>query len=444
MKIYPDKNKFLEQTEDYNLLPVYTKIKSDLDTALSAFIKTGGDFFLESVENINNIGRFSIIGIGCKTRFTLRQKQLEINEYQYSRLINTVKQEADNPLELIQNYFKNIKYPVYSELPPFNGGAIGYLGFETVSYFEKIPVKKNDTPIPDGILIIPEKLLVYDNIARTIYIIIMISPQLSPADRYKNAVKTIQSLIKKLHGPVPELKAHHHHTDLKVTTHTAKKKYLDSVKKCRQYIKNGDIIQAVIAQQFSMQTSVAPLAIYRALRILNPSPYMFFLNFQDFKIIGSSPEVMVKLENDNVMVKPIAGTRKRGENPEHDDQLAEELLNDPKEKAEHLMLVDLGRNDLGRIALPGSVSVSDYMAVEKYSHVMHIVSTVNARLKQGKNAFDAIKATFPAGTLSGAPKIRAIEIINELEDFKRGPYGGMILTLGFNGNLNSCITIRTM
>ncbi|MBL8993657.1 MAG: chorismate-binding protein, partial [Spirochaetia bacterium] len=334
------------------------------------------------------------------------------------------------------------------KLPPFYGGAIGYLSYETVSYFEKIAVNDKGRLCPDGILIIPETLLAYDNMKRSVQIIESVplgEAGKNAAEAYSSSSEKLQGILTKIRGnlsyeAVPPFK------DDKPAPQalTSEKDYQKGVDKVREFIGAGEIIQAVLSQRFSVATKAPAFEIYRSLRVLNPSPYLYYLDFGDFQIVGSSPEVMVKLKNGELLLKPIAGTRKRGTSVAEDEHLALDLIRDPKERAEHLMLVDLGRNDLGRVAVPGSVEVADYMAVEKYSHVMHIVSTIRALVDPTKDAFDVIRATFPAGTLSGAPKIRAMQILAELEPVARGPYGGMILNLGFSGNMDSCITIRTL
>jgi anthranilate synthase component 1 len=295
-------------------------------------------------------------------------------------------------------------------------------------------------------MVVPGVVLVYDSVKRSVFIIALTSPNSDPAGSHRSAVQRIEEICQSLEKPLhlqdsePEVQA----KKPPVTHRMEKQQFLAAVSRCKEYISQGDIIQAVLSQQFTVKTGAAPFEIYRTLRVLNPSPYLFFLDFDDFFLIGSSPEVMVRVQDGELLLKPIAGTRKRGRSIDDDDTAARELLADPKERAEHLMLVDLGRNDLGRVAAPGSVRVTDFMKVEKYSHVMHIVSTIKAQLDEHYDVFDVIRASFPAGTLSGAPKIRAMEIITELETLKRGPYGGMVFNLGFNGNLDSCITIRTI
>ena len=288
-------------------------------------------------------------------------------------------------------------------------------------------------------------ILVYDSVKRTVTAIASTTPGEDPEGAYNLAISDIEEITKKIAGNFEYIEPEMNSEKVsEIINNMTEERYKDSVIKARKHIEDGDIIQVVLSQKFMVETEVKPFELYRTLRIMNPSPYMYFMDFDEFCIIGSSPEVMVKVMNGQILLKPIAGTRKRGATMTEDDEVTSELINDPKECAEHIMLVDLGRNDLGRVAKPGSVEVTDFMTVEKYSHVMHIVSTIKAKLEEDFDVYDVIKATFPAGTLSGAPKIRAMEIISELEPDRRGPYGGMILNLGFNGNLDSCITIRTI
>jgi anthranilate synthase component 1 len=445
--IYPSQKRFIQDAEKFTILPVAYEQAADLESPLSIFLKVRGQFLLESVEKEGSVGRYSIIGIGKHTEFILNGTTLTTNHYKKGKCSHTENCTINNPLIKIREYFSSFSPPSYiSKLPPFFGGAIGYLGYETVSYFEKIPVNKEGHSIPDGILIIPETIIVYDNVLRNIYIIVCKEPDKgSPETAYMSALNKITEIRDLIDAP---FELPHDDSfideDTDVKAHMSKQHFINGVKACKEHINNGDIIQAVFSQQFSLTTKAPPFELYRTLRILNPSPYLYYLDFDDFQIIGSSPEVMVRVQDGEVLLKPIAGTRPRGKSITEDNALAQELIHDPKERAEHLMLVDLGRNDLGRIAKTGSVDVTSYMEIERYSHVMHIVSTIKAELREHNDAYDVIKATFPAGTLSGAPKIRAMEILSELEPVKRGPYGGMVLNMSYSGNLDSCITIRTL
>ncbi len=443
--IYPDISTYCEDTKSNNLVPVFQELRADFETPLSIFLKVKGKFLLESIERGENVGRFSMIALGKKSVISLRGRNLKIEEFNNEECTEKISGEYKNPLTKIREYLQQFKTPDYPGLPPFFGGAIGFLGYETVQYFEDIPINEEEDSIPDGLMIIPEIILVYDTIKRSVNVIVSTIPGDDPQGCYKEAVKRINEISSALVKPlIYKDNTVFVEKETSVNHHMEKEYFLECIKKCKEYIHSGEIIQAVFSQKFSLQIETTPFELYRTLRIINPSPYLFYLNFDDFCLVGSSPEVMVRVQNREILLKPIAGTRPRGASLAEDNALAKELMEDPKERAEHLMLVDLGRNDLGRIAIPGSVEVSDFMSVEKYSHVMHIVSTIKGELDEQYDVFDVIAATFPAGTLSGAPKIRAMEIIAELESEKRGPYGGMVFNLGFNGNMDSCITIRSI
>jgi len=443
--MYPDKKRFTEDSKKFSLIPISEEIFTDFETPISIFSKLNGGILLESVESGENVGRYSIIGIGEIARIELNGKIIKILEYRNDKQDQEFRYEIENPLEKIREYLKEFNTPDYEHLPPFFGGIIGYLGYETVSYFEKIDVKKNNGSIPDGILVIPKILLVYDSVKRSVIVIYAAIPNGSPQKEYQVATTEINKIISRLRKPT-ELKEISEETTAsnRIEYKINKSRFTEWVNKSIEYIHNGEIIQVVLSHEISLLTTEDPIHIYRKLRIGNPSPYMFYLDFGGFQIVGSSPEVMVKLEGEEILLKPIAGTRIRGRNVAEDSRLEDELISNEKERAEHLMLVDLARNDLGRVAVPGSVEVKDYMRIEKYSRVMHIVSTIKARLDDNFDVFDLIRAVFPAGTVTGAPKIRAMQIISELEQERRGPYAGMIMYLGFNGNFDSCITIRTM
>ena len=443
--IYPDESKYIKDTKEYNVIPVFSEFRADFETPLSIFLKVKAKFLLESIERGENVGRYSFITIGKKSVIKIKGRNIEITEYERDEIFNQESTEQKNPLKKVREYFSRFKTPEYDGLPPFSGGAIGYLGYETVQYFEDIPTNDGDESIPDGFMIIPEVLVVYDSIKRSASVIVSTMPGKNPGSSYQRALEMIDEVSVALSKPLlykPFL--NESDDNISLHNHMEKEYFLECVKKCKDYIVNGEIIQAVFSQKFTLETDASPFELYRTLRILNPSPYLFFLDFDDFCILGSSPEVMVRVQNDEILLKPIAGTRERGTSMTEDNSIAKELIEDPKERSEHMMLVDLGRNDLGRVAVSGSVEVTDFMSIEKYSHVMHIVSTIKGILDKQFDVFDVIRATFPAGTLTGAPKVRAMENIAELEHDKRGPYGGMIFNLGFNGNMDSCITIRTI
>jgi anthranilate synthase component 1 len=440
---YPDLKKYLEDSKKFTVIPVYSEIRADFETPLSIYLKSGAKFLLESVEKGENVGRYSIITLRKKCTIKAIGNTVSVIENNGESSLK-IKKEMKNPLLEVRDYFSKIKVPSYEALPPFFGGAIGYIGYEAIQYFEDIPVKENKEGIPDMLMIIPETLLIYDSVKRIIFIIVTTFPREKPEKEYKKALQNIESLKKMLSRnlKLPEKETSSWWSGFR--SNMTRDYFLECVGKSKTYIEEGEIIQVVLSQKFQVELKCNEFEIYKALRIINPSPYLFFMDFDDFFLIGSSPEVMVKLQGKELLIKPIAGTRPRGVTVSEDSQIARELLADEKEKAEHIMLVDLARNDLGRISRPGSVEVTDFMSIEKYSHVMHIVSTVKAEIDDSKDVFDLMAATFPAGTLTGAPKIRAMEIIHEMEPERRGVYGGMVFYLGFNGNMDSCITIRTM
>lgn len=463
--IYPNENQYMEDSSCFNLIPVFTEMRVDFETPVSVFMKVKGNMLLESVEQGENVGRFSIIAVGKRIEIKVKNNSVMITELEkwndnktYAETV-TETFTLDNPLEKIRDFIYEFNVAEYPGLPPFWGGFVGYLGYEAVGYFENISINRNELNglIPDGIMIMPEIVLVYDTVKRSVYIIVMTSPGLNPEKSYLKALKCIEEISGKISGgvsfPSSTFLVSQKFSKGEVSTEfpgvkycTSKMDFLEAVESCKKYIYEGEIIQVVLSQQFIMETNAPPFELYRTLRVMNPSPYLFFLDFGDFFLIGSSPEVMVRVQDGEILLKPIAGTRKRGRTIEEDHDLSKDLLGDVKERAEHLMLVDLGRNDVGRVSTAGSVRVTEFMKVEKYSHVMHMVSTVKGELDKDYDVFDVIQACFPAGTLTGAPKIRAMEIIGELEKEKRGPYGGMIFNLGLGKhmNLDSCITIRTI
>ncbi len=440
---YPDLQRYLADSAQYTVIPVYSEIRADFETPLSIYLKSRAKFLLESVEKGENVGRYSFIALGNKCTIKAIGNTISIIENNGESSAKICR-EMQNPLLAIREYFSGIKAPSYEELPPFFGGAIGYIGYEAIQYFENIPVEENEDGIPDILMVIPESLLIYDSVKRTIFIIVMTFPRERPEQEYRQALQNIDALKRMLSQnlELPEREPPGWWSGFQGDM--TRDYFLECVRKSQRYIEEGEIIQVVLSQKFQVKLECDVFEIYKALRIINPSPYLFFMDFDDFFLIGSSPEVMVKLQNRELLVKPIAGTRQRGATVSEDSLISRELLADEKERAEHIMLVDLARNDLGKVSKPGSVEVADFMSIEKYSHVMHIVSTVKSELDDSYDVFDVIMAAFPAGTLSGAPKIRAMEIIHELEPKRRGIYGGIVFNLGFNGNMDSCITIRTM
>ena len=437
-------NNYAEQ--GYNRIPVSREVLADLDTPLSAYLKLADgaySYLFESVHGGEQWGRYSIIGLPCKTVVKISGNLIHVEKK--GKLLETV--THDNPLIWIEQFKLRYKVPDIAELPRFNGGLVGYFGYETIHYIEprlRGAEKPDALGCPDILLMVSEEMLVFDNLSGKVLLLTHANPE--EVDAYNRAVTRVTELAKRLCDMPAKPKSHSSPRAVEESDFVSgftQQGYEDAVRKAKDYITDGDIMQVVLSQRLSIPYHASPLNLYRALRCLNPSPYMFYLNLDDFHIVGSSPEILVRLEDNTVTVRPIAGTRRRGVTPEQDIALEHELLADPKELAEHLMLIDLGRNDAGRVAEIGTVQLTDKMIVERYSHVMHIVSNVTGTLQQGKNAFDVLAATFPAGTVSGAPKIRAMEIIDELEPVKRGIYSGAVGYIAWSGNLDTAIAIRT-
>jgi anthranilate synthase component 1 len=429
--------------QGYNRIPLVTETFADLDTPLSLYLKLANQpysYLLESVQGGERFGRYSIIGLPARTRIVAHGRMIEV-------LHGTAvveRAENANPLDFIQAYQARYRTPPYQGLPRFTGGLAGYFGYETIRYIEprldKSAQKDDALGVPDVLLMVSEELAVVDNLSGKLYFIVYADP--AQQNAYAKARNRLDELIALLREPVaiPQASAM---TATSAVSEFGEANFKQAVDTAKHYIFDGDIMQVVLSQRMSQPFAAPPLSLYRALRSLNPSPYMFYYDMGDHHVVGASPEILVRLENDMVTARPIAGTRPRGKTREEDLALAEELLADPKERAEHVQLMDLGRNDVGRVAQTGSVRVTDNMMIERYSHVMHIVSNVEGRLKPGMSAIDVLKATFPAGTVSGAPKVRAMEIIAELEPSKRGIYAGAVGYLGFNGDMDLAIAIRT-
>ncbi len=432
--------------QGYNRIPVCREVLADLDTPLSAYLKLADgaySYLFESVHGGEQWGRYSIIGLPCKSVVKITGNQIRLE--QNGELLETLMH--DNPLIWIEQFKERYNVPDIDTLPRFNGGLVGYFGYETIGYIEpKLRSTGKPDPLenPDILLMVSEEMLVFDNLSGKMLLLTHANPE--EADAYNRAVARVNDLAAKLRELQAKPVKNHAHKKVEESDFISgftQQGFEDAVLKAKEYITDGDIMQVVLSQRMSIPYTASPLNLYRALRCLNPSPYMFYLNLNDFHIVGSSPEILVRLEDNMVTVRPIAGTRRRGETPEQDIELEKDLLADPKELAEHLMLIDLGRNDVGRVAEIGTVQLTDKMIVERYSHVMHIVSNVTGQLHQGDNAFDVLAATFPAGTVSGAPKIRAMEIIDELEPVKRGVYAGAVGYIAWSGNLDTAIAIRT-
>src|SRR3989338_5422737 len=445
---FPSKSEFIKLSKNANVIHVYKEILADTLTPFSDFQKKGKGYsnLLESVEGQEKIARFSFIGIEPSMIFKSKAGSVELN------IRGKVKKYfVDEPLAEIERIMKGFKAAEVKGLPRFSGGLVGYMGYDMVRFFEKLPDKNpDDLNIPDSIFIMADSLLIFDHSTHKVKIVVNAylvkgeGLRVNTGEAYNRAVKKIEEVIKKLNAPDKHPASSIQHRKHKIESNFTKKEFEGLVKKAKEYIKAGDIIQVVPSQRFHTKLICEAFDVYRSLRSLNPSPYMYYLDFDGLKIVGSSPELLVRCEDGIVETRPIAGTRPRGKNDAEDIKLEKELLADIKERAEHVMLVDLGRNDIGRVCRPGSVKVTDFMFIERYSHVMHIVSNCRGILDKDKNAFDVLRACFPAGTVSGAPKVRAMEIIDELENTKRSYYAGAVGYFSFSGNMDTCITIRTM
>ena len=426
----------------YNRIPLVLETFADFDTPLSLYLKLANapfSYLLESVQGGERFGRYSIIGLPAKTRIVANGFKVEV--VQDDKVLEA--HENTNALDFVKQFQARFKTPPYEGLPRFTGGLAGYFGYETIRYIEKRLAETNKPDVigtPDVLLMVSEEIAVVDNLSGKLYFIVYANP--ADTNAYASARNRLNDLVAKLRTtvvipeslPMPKSQA---------VSEFGEENFKAAVKKAQTYILEGDIMQVVLSQRMSQDFDAPPLSLYRALRSLNPSPYMFYYDMGDHHVVGASPEILVRLDEGTVTSRPIAGTRPRGKTREQDLALADELLADPKERAEHVQLMDLGRNDVGRVAQTGTVTVTDNMMIERYSHVMHIVSNVEGKLKSGLDAIDVLKATFPAGTVSGAPKVRAMEIIDELEPTKRGIYAGAVGYLGFDGDMDVAIAIRT-
>ena len=433
----------------FNRIPVYREVLADLDTPLSTYFKLASgpySYLFESVQGGEKWGRYSIIGLPSREVLNVHDHTVTITRDDEVIEETTV----DDPLAFVEDYQARFNAPDLEELPRFNGGLVGYFGYDTVRYIEKrlrntCPPDKIGTP--DILLMVSDDVVVFDNLRGKLHLIVHADPNQEGA--YEQALQRIDDLESRLHRQTANAPRTPEHLRGKTVDESDfisgfnQEKFEAAVGHIKEYVLDGDVMQTVISQRMSIPFEAPPLNLYRSLRVLNPSPYMYFLDLGDFQIVGSSPEILARVEDDEVTVRPIAGTRKRGATDAEDRAMEAELLADPKEIAEHLMLIDLGRNDAGRVSETGTVKLTDKMIVERYSHVMHIVSNVTGRLKDNTSCLDVLRATLPAGTLSGAPKIRAMEIIDELEPVKRGVYGGAVGYLSFNGNMDTAIAIRT-
>jgi anthranilate synthase component 1 len=426
-----------------NLVPVYRELPADLETPVSVYLKLRGlgpSFLLESVEGGEQVGRYSFLGVNPALILTARDGQVSGGRNGEQELF-----EASDPLEAVKQVLSRYRIVAVPGLPRFVGGAVGTMSYDLVRYFERLPANaRNDLGLPVCQFLVTDTLVAFDHARHRLLIITCASLDGDLARDYAVACSKIDAIVARLRQPLTLPGAPAWHIADELRSNLSQADFEGMVRQAQEYIAAGDIFQVVLSQRFERRTAAEPFSIYRALRMLNPSPYMVFLDLGDTQLIASSPEMHVRLDGGTAEMRPIAGTRRRGASEAEDQALAQELLADPKERAEHVMLVDLGRNDLGRVCEYGSVHVPELMTVERYSHVMHIVSSVRGRLRSDLDAFDLLRATFPAGTVSGAPKVRAMEIIEQLEGVRRGPYAGAIGYFGYDGNMDSCITIRTI
>jgi anthranilate synthase component I len=465
--IQPSRKQFIALAREHTLVPVCRIITADLETPVSAFLRAAWAarecFLLESVEGGEQVGRYTFIGLAPYKRIVARGRRIAITER------GRVTRIEDDVFKVLRDALGGHNPARLPGMPPFTAGAIGYFAYDAVRQIERLPsLAVDELGVPDACLLFFDEVLAFDHVRKEIWLVVTADVTLdSPGEAYGKSIRRLAQLERRLAQPLPRVKSAPAKRKLKVAHRTRKKDYLGAVERTKEYIAAGDIFQAVISQRFDMEPGADAFQIYRALRTVNPSPYMYFLRFTPegavgaekgkapgsrkqkgekgtIELAGSSPELLVRVHGDKVEYRPIAGTRPRGASEKQDQALAEEMLEDEKERAEHVMLVDLGRNDVGRVSEFGSVRVDRLMFVERYSHVMHLVSTIEGRLRRDLTAVDALRACFPAGTLSGAPKVRAMEIIEELEPARRGTYGGAVLYADFSGNLDSCIAIRSL
>jgi anthranilate synthase component 1 len=452
MRYYPSFEAFAELARQHTVVPVYRQLLGDTLTPVAAFDKlrhTDGAFLFESVVGGERVGRYSFLGAKPFRRFeafgSKVREQIGVGAW--------IESEHPDALRLLEERIAAYRGPHIPGLPRFCGGAVGYAGYDAARYVEHLPnAPKDDRQIPDLSFGFYDEMIIFDHITKTVCVVAHAAIGGDPASEYAAACKKVDALVETLSSPASSLPI----ADIEPSasrliepparfrSNFTPKQYESAVRKAVEYINAGDAFQIVLSQRFETETTAGPFDIYRALRVINPSPFMFYVQSGRVALVGASPEIMCRVELGEVTVRPLAGTRKRGATDEEDKALAEELVNDPKERAEHIMLVDLARNDVGRVAEIGSVRIADLLAVERYSHVMHLSSSVTGQLRKGLSAFDALRASLPAGTLSGAPKIRAMEIIDELEPLRRGPYGGAVGYVDFSGNMDTCIALRTM
>jgi len=447
MTYFPSKDEFVNLAGKGNLIPVYREMTADFETPLSCYSRLEESdyaFLLESVEGGERIARYSFMGSDPSLVFSSKGANITVKEGKISKSYT-----AKDPIAEMKSILSRYNFVKVKGLPRFCGGLVGYFGYDMVRFMEDIPDKNaDDLQVADSLFMLTDMIIIFDHVDHKIKIVSNVHVKGDPIKAYDEALSRIDKLASKIKRPHRKEEGAISLTKktkpLAIKSNVSKAEFEGAVIKAKEYIRRGDIIQVVLSQRLETPVEADTFQIYRALRSINPSPYMYHLKLGSFSLVGSSPEIMVRCEDGSVEVRPIAGTRPRGSSEEEDTELAKELLSDAKEKAEHIMLVDLGRNDIGRVCDYHTVNVSELMTIEKYSHVMHIVSDVSGRLNKGKDIFDVVRATFPAGTVSGAPKVRAMEIIDELENKRRGPYAGSIGYFSFSGNLDFCITIRTI
>ena len=431
-----------------NLIPLYREILADYETPVSAFAKIDHGptaYLLESVAGGENWARYSFLGSGSSA--VIREEKGDLVLIRGKKNLRI--QSRGNPLERLRELMEEYRPVTVPGLPRFVGGAVGYFSYDMVRTFEDLPaLRKDSLGMPDFAFLLTDTLLIFDNVSQKIKVVanayLESTKERDIRDAYRHATARIEKMIARLKRPVRQPRQRRRRKPITFTSNMNKADFEKMVTRTKEYIRSGDIVQAVLSQRWETQIHTTPFQLYRALRVINPSPYMYYLRVAGVELVGSSPETLVRCEDGQISLRPIAGTRRRGQTPEEDQDLARQLLADEKERAEHVMLVDLGRNDVGRVAARGSVKVESLMQVERYSHVMHIVSQVTGQLEKGKSVYDVMRACFPAGTVSGAPKIRAMEIIEELEPTRRGPYAGAVGYFGFSGNMDMCINIRTV
>lgn len=448
MEVYhPSLAEVQDLAKQGNLVPIWREVPADLETAVSVYLKLrrkAPTFLLESVEKGEHVGRYSFVGVEPAGVLAAQNGQISWE----GMIEQRVSASGGDPLAAVKDILSRYSLTPVEGLPPFCGGLVGYLAYETTRFFERVPLPpRPGLDLPDAVFLLTDSLVVFDHVKHRLLVVVNVHIQDDPTAAYEAAIEKIETIVSRLRQPlsVPPMLVVEGSDSSSWTSNFEQADFEAAVQSAKEYIAAGDIFQGVLSQRISRRTTADPFTIYRALRMMNPSPYMFYLELPgDLRLIGSSPEMLVRLEGDLAEVRPIAGTRPRGATPTEDETLAQELLADPKERAEHVMLVDLGRNDLGRVCRYGSVQVLEKMVIERYSHVMHIVSSVQGELRPDLDALDLLRASFPAGTVSGAPKVRAMEIIAELEGERRGPYAGAVGYFSHSGNMDTCIAIRTI